>query len=88
MNKYARIPEQIIDLHGCTLKEVEAVLAQLLLHRAYTHVRLIVGKGTHSKGRALVRDFTKEYLLTHNVRFAQSKLSEGGEGAIEVFLVE
>lgn len=87
MNKYERIPEKVIDLHGHTVKRAERVLEELLEQLAYAHVRIIVGRGTHSVSGAVLRDFVKEFLRTRNIRYAQSKMHDGGEGALEVYLI-
>lgn len=84
MNKYEKIPEAVIDLHGCTVKESEREL-HALFEKELTHVRIIVGKGTHSKNGPVIRDFVKQFLFSRNVSFSQSKLRDGGEGALEVF---
>lgn len=90
MNKYERIPERIVDLHGCTINEAEETLDDLLqevdIKKKDTHVRVIVGKGNHSVNGAVLQNFVKRYLFLRNIRFNQSKLMDGGEGALEVFL--
>lgn len=87
MNKYERTPEQVIDLHGYTTSEAEEVLRLLLREQKYLYVRIIAGKGNHSKNGAVLRDCIKKYLGARGVRFNQSKPKDGGEGALEVFLV-
>jgi DNA-nicking Smr family endonuclease len=86
MNKYERTPEQVIDLHGHTVQKSALLLEELLEKGSLAHVRVIVGKGMHSKGGAVLREFVKEFLLSRNIRFAQSKIQDGGEGALEVYL--
>jgi DNA-nicking Smr family endonuclease len=46
---------------------------------------VIVGKGIHSKQGPVLKNAVKEYLHDRSIRFTQSKLSDGGEGALEVF---
>lgn len=84
MNKYERIPDEIVDLHGYTAKEAERVLAGLVA-RGHSHVRLVVGKGIHGGGKAVLRDVAKAYLATRHIHFLPSKQRDGGEGALEVF---
>jgi DNA-nicking Smr family endonuclease len=86
MNKYERIPERVIDLHGHSVRKSEALLEELLLTEEVSHLRIIVGKGTHSEKGAVLREFVKGFLNERNIRFSQSKLRDGGEGALEVFL--
>jgi DNA-nicking Smr family endonuclease len=86
MNKYERTPEQVIDLHGYTTSEAEDVLRGLLKELKYSHVRIIVGKGSHGANGPVLRDFVKKYLTARHVHFNQSKTKDGGEGALEVFL--
>lgn len=85
MNKYERTPEYIIDLHGYTTSEAEEILRTLVKEAEYSHVRIIVGRGSHSAHGSVMRDFVKCYLSVRNIRFNQSKPKDGGEGALEVF---
>jgi DNA-nicking Smr family endonuclease len=87
MNKYERTPEHVIDLHGYTTSEAAEALRGLLKESKHVHVRIIVGKGGHSTNGPVFPDFVKGYLSARNVRFNQSKPKDGGEGALEVFLV-
>ena len=64
---------------------MEAELHQLILERKYDHIRIITGKGIHSKNGSVIREFVKEYLFKRNIHFTQAKIQDGGEGAIEVF---
>ena len=86
MNKYPRIPEKVIDLHGHTIQKSTNVLEELLAEETLSHVRIIVGKGTHSKSGGVLRGFVKEFFALRNIRFVQSKINDGGEGALEVYL--
>lgn len=87
MNKYAQVPESVLDLHGMTTAEAKVALEKLLREKKYNHVRVITGKGTHStNGVPVLREFTKQFLASKKVRFNQSKLTDGGEGSLEVFL--
>lgn len=86
MNIYEQRPDKIIDLHRYTLPEVEILLDDLLHDKPFRHVRIITGKGNHSKNGPVIRSFVKEYLQLRNIRFNQSKIQDGGEGALEVFL--
>ncbi len=86
MNKYARTPQEIIDLHGLTTREAALCLEKIFHTEGLAHVRIIVGKGGHSKAGPVLRDFVKRELASRNIRFSQSKIHDGGEGALEVFL--
>ncbi len=95
MNKYEKVPEEIIDLHGDTRDTAGVVLKDLLKEKKYSHVRIITGSLKHMQGICsadeanrirLGRDFLKNYLEKHHIKYSQSKLSDGGEGAFEVFL--
>lgn len=84
MNKYLRTPNQIVDLHGYTTSEARIVLDDLIKADS-GYVRIIVGKGNHSQNGPILRDYVKQYLLSKNIHFNQSKIADGGEGALEVF---
>ncbi len=86
MNKYLQTPSEIIDLHGYTARESENILDDLFKDKKNLHVRIITGKGIHSENGPVLRDFVKNYLNRRNIRFSQSKLQDGGEGALEAFL--
>ncbi len=85
-NKYIQTPEFIIDLHGYTTYEAQVILDELIEEGEYKHIRVIVGKGLNSENGPVLPDFVKNYLTARNIRFNQSKLQDGGEGALEVFL--
>lgn len=86
MNKYLRIPNKVVDLHGCTVREAENILDDLFLDKKNFHARVITGKGVHSANGPVLRDFVKGYLDRRNIRFNQSKIADGGEGSLEAFL--
>lgn len=87
MNKYIQTPDEIIDLHGYTIDEARAVLDDRSKNGNPSHVRIIVGKGIHSENQPVLRDFVKKYLAAKNIHFNQSKIKDGGEGALEVSFV-
>jgi DNA-nicking Smr family endonuclease len=87
MNKYERHPEIVVDLHGYTTSEAEEFLRGLLKERRYSHVRIIVGKGSHGANGPVLRNFVKKYLDARGIRCSQSKPKDGGEGALEVFFL-
>ncbi len=86
MNKYLRTPTAIIDLHGYTTEEAGSALSSLLKDSRHSHVRVITGKGNHSERGPVLREYVKRFLAAHGIRFSQSKIQDGGEGAFEVFL--
>ena len=85
MNKYLRTPNRVIDLHGYTTAEAKVVLEELI-RSSDDYVRVITGKGNNSSNGPVLRDFVKKFFLSKNVHFNQSKIGDGGEGALEVFL--
>jgi DNA-nicking Smr family endonuclease len=86
VNKYAQIPEKVIDLHGCTMSEAKEILDSLISSRMYAHVRVITGKGNKSAGAPVLPSFVRDYFNARQIRYNNAKLHEGGEGALEVFL--
>jgi DNA-nicking Smr family endonuclease len=85
-NKYTQTPELVLDFHGYTTFECKEVLDELVVSHEYSHVRIIVGKGKNSTNGPILPDFVKNYLVDNNIRFNTSKIQDGGEGALEVFL--
>lgn len=86
MNKYVRVPEKVIDLHGYTTAEAKDFLDELLAVREFKHVRLIAGKGIFRGTGPVLRTYVENYLKNHDIRFEYAKLHDGGEGALEVYL--
>ncbi|MDP3956130.1 MAG: Smr/MutS family protein [bacterium] len=84
MNKYERIPDYIIDLHGYTTREAKDELDKLFKNN-YKHVRVITGKGTFRETGPVLRTFVKKYLVQKGYRYNPAKIADGGDGALEVF---
>ncbi|MDD5152751.1 MAG: Smr/MutS family protein [Candidatus Pacebacteria bacterium] len=76
----------LLDLHGCSVEEAGNILNEILDEKASSHIRIIVGKGIHSSNGPVLRDFVKNFLIKNNIKFSQSKIQDGGEGALEVFI--
>jgi DNA-nicking Smr family endonuclease len=86
MNKYLSDPSEVIDLHGYTTEEAGQVLDELVKEGGHKHVRIITGRGNHSPNGPVIRTFVTQYLSMRSISYNRSKLADGGEGAIEVFL--
>ena len=86
MNKYQRTPNYILDLHGHTKEWAKIALDEIIDEGKYSHIRIITGKGIHSENGPILKDFVRSYLERNNIHFTQSKIQDGGEGALEVFL--
>lgn len=84
MNKYEQKPDRIIDLHGFTTTQAKFILDELL-ERGKGLVRIITGKGDLRNGPVL-RGYVQEYLKKRGVTFRTAKISDGGDGALEVFI--
>ncbi|MDR3642652.1 MAG: Smr/MutS family protein [Candidatus Doudnabacteria bacterium] len=84
MNKYERVPEKVIDLHGYTTREAKEILDELL-GGAFKHVRIITGKGTFRETGPVMRNFVEGYLKRLEIKFETAKLYNGGDGAFEVY---
>ena len=85
MNKYERIPEYILDLHGHTTREAKELLDELL-EEEYKHVRIITGKGQFRETGPVMRNFVEQYLRLREIKFENAKLNNGREGAFEDYL--
>lgn len=84
-NKYEQEPEFELDLHGWTTMEAKEELDEIIREGDYSHIRVIVGKGKNSADGPVLPNFVKNYLNERNIRFSQSKIQDGGEGALEVY---
>lgn len=86
MNKYAKTPTLILDLHGRTTREAKEILDELLAKNEHSHIRIITGKGTYRETGPVLRSYMQGYLRDRNIPFETAKISDGGDGALEVFL--
>ena len=83
-NKYAFVPDTIIDLHGFTGQEASATISNLRdLYKKGTSVRIIVGKGIHSEHSPVLPNIVSKNLSAQGLSWKYSKQREGGEGAID-----
>lgn len=86
MNKYEKIPEDTIDLHGKTVREALEYLEDYFLEHDYKHIRIITGKAAFRETGPVLRTAVENFLKNKNIRFEYAKLYNGGEGALEVYL--
>ncbi len=84
-NKYQQTPEIEIDLHGYTSRGAEEILDSLIREGKHRHVRIIVGKGNNSANGPVLPNFVRNYLTARGIHYNQSKIQDGGEGALEAF---
>lgn len=89
-NKYEQKAEAVLDLHGLTAIEAEAALDDFLAsakEECLKRVRVITGRGVNSPhGQAILKPLIEDRLSHKGYSFRQAKVSEGGEGALEVTL--
>ena len=88
MNKYLKTPDDIIDLHGYMVAEAKILLDSLVSKKQQKHIRIITGRGVHGQNGPVIKNFVMKYLGDRNIRFNQSKIQDGGEGSLEVFMGE
>jgi DNA-nicking Smr family endonuclease len=84
-NKYPQIPDEVFDFHGMTTSECKLELEDIVECGEYSHIRIIVGKGTRSPNGPILPDFVRNFLTERSIRFSPSKPQDGGEGAMEVY---
>ncbi len=88
-NKYARIPQATLDLHQYTKQEADQAVLSFLQESEEAHhtlVRIIVGKGIHSKEGPVLGEYVRNLLHEHEYVFRDAKVTEGGGGAVDVHL--
>ena len=86
MNKYERVPEFVLDLHGYTTKEAKELIGDIIEAGEYGHIRIITGKGAFRETGPVMRTYVENFLRNQNIKFETAKLYNGGEGALEVYL--
>ncbi|MDD3284900.1 MAG: Smr/MutS family protein [Patescibacteria group bacterium] len=90
MNKYYTSPEREIDLHGYTKVEAEIALLEFLgncENDRCSMVRIITGKGLHSKNfEGVLGEHVRNFLHKEGYNFKDAKINDGGSGAIIVNL--
>ena len=89
-SKYEFSINATLDLHGLTIQEALEQLEIFLDEsedKAYTLVRVITGKGIHSKGGASLREIVPAWLMEHGYNYRPAKRSQGGDGAFLIPLV-
>jgi DNA-nicking Smr family endonuclease len=79
-----------LDLHGHTSCEAEGAVEDFLYEckeQGLTRIRIIVGKGTHSRdNQAVLPNVVKNLLTEYDLTYTYAKIQDGGEGALEVTL--
>jgi len=73
MNKYERVPEKIIDLHGFTTKEAAEMLEDIIDGGEYRHIRVITGKGTFRETGPVLRTFVENFLRNREIKVPRRK---------------
>jgi DNA-nicking Smr family endonuclease len=87
-NKYLFAPDEILDLHGLTGREAGLEVEDLYARFTRgTHLRIIVGKGTHSKEYPVIPHVVRNALLAQGIPWNYAKNDEGGEGAIDCVIM-
>ncbi|MGD8958938.1 MAG: Smr/MutS family protein [Desulfobacteraceae bacterium] len=87
-------PQRQLDLHGCTALQAQQRTATFVhgaLHAGLATVRIIVGRGLHSQGRAVLPDAVAEKLAELKGRgqvltFQWEKHKKSRSGALIVYL--
>jgi DNA-nicking Smr family endonuclease len=87
-------PQRQLDLHGCTALQAQQRTEAFVhgaLHAGLATVRIIVGRGLHSQGRAVLPDAVAEKLAELKGRgqvltFQWEKHKKSKSGALIVYL--
>jgi DNA-nicking Smr family endonuclease len=87
-NKYARIPDRVIDLHGYTRIEAKAIVSSALMDakaEELSLLRFITGKGNSSPDKhPVLREAVKQQVMYLGYQYTYAKRDQGGEGALDV----
>lgn len=98
-NKYDNLskPQAEFDFHDrgfLTTSDIKKMTDEFLTEakkRNLTKILFITGKGLHSKkGMPIIKPFLKKYLLTLSFvdRVYEGRFDRGGEGTVEVILLD
>lgn len=83
-NIYKFEPDEVLDLHGYYLKEAKPVIEDLReKYDRGTRLRIIIGKGTHSRDLPVIPHLVKNALDRQGISWTYAKREDGGEGAID-----
>lgn len=85
-NKYAQIAQAELDLHQMTRLEAEGAVKDFIeesREAGHTLVRIVTGKGLHSKASPVLGDSVRAFLGKQGYEYKNAKLNEG---AIDVRL--
>ncbi len=86
-NKYLPEVQAVLDLHEFTKEEAAFATENFLKNakeKKYKRIRIITGKGLHSKGgKGILKEFIKKILEDAGLKYFDAKMYEGGSGAIE-----
>lgn len=90
-NKYKIEANAEIDLHRYKLTDALNRVASFVessKQSNFTVIKIITGKGIHSSdnNRLTIKEAVKDWLYSNGYRFNYAKQSDGGEGALLVFL--
>ena len=89
-NKYSQIIQAELDLHGLTKEESREEVLDFLSEakcREYNKIRIITGKGIHSKNnQGVLNEYVRSILVKENLQYCESKINEGGSGSIDIKL--
>jgi len=89
-NKYPQSIQAELDLHGLTREESREEVLDFLSeakHKEYDKIRIITGKGIHSKNnQGVLNEYVQSILAKEDLQYCESKISEGGSGSIDVSL--
>ncbi len=89
-NKYLQTVQMELDLHGLTKEESREEVLDLLNEanlKEYDKIRIITGKGLHSKhNKGVLKEYVQSILDEKGLEYCDAKINEGGVGAINVEL--
>lgn len=101
MDKYRHLqePEAEFDFHdrgvldGAKVKQMTEEFVRASVRQGLRRVRIVTGKGRRSQGAPLVGPQVRRTLTALQregivLRFTDSRVGEGGEGAVDVVLAE
>jgi len=87
--KYPKFAQDELDLHGFTRAEANEEVWSFLMRaeeKGFKRVLIVTGRGLHSENGGVLKKHVQKLLDEEKYFYKNAKITEGGEGAIDIYL--